>query len=33
VGMKTPLKVVLSLWKTNGLIMKEGDNYVKLKKA
>ena len=33
IGMKTPLKVVLSLWKTNGLIMKEGDNYVKLKKA
>ena len=33
IGRKTPLRVVLSLWTTNGLIMKEGDNYVKLKKA
>ena len=33
IGRKTPLKVVLSLWKTNGIIQQEGDNYKKLKKT
>lgn len=31
-GMKTPVKVVLSLWKNNKLIEKKFDNYYKIKK-
>ena len=33
IGRKTPVKVVLSLWNTNGLIEKKGEGYVKIKKA
>lgn len=32
IGRRTPVKVVISLWHTNGLIEKKGENYVKLKK-
>lgn len=30
--MKTPVKVVISLWKNNKLIEKRGDEYIKIKK-
>ena len=33
IGRKTPVKVVLSLWNTNGLIEKKGEGYVKIKKG